>query len=209
MKRAMALLIVLIVYVFVFIDTDAAYAEEQAGGGTPIRVTAEDLEGNIVSLPASGKKATVLVFVGPDCPVANRYAPSLEALHRDFASSGVVFMRIYSDKSICIDGIAKHTKDFGYTFAALRDLDQSVARSVGATRTPEVAVLDSAGRLVYRGRIDDRYADFGKYRQVATREDLREALDSVVAGRAVEIPRTQALGCYIHFSELSATKESE
>jgi hypothetical protein len=58
-------------------------------------------------------------------------------------------------------------------------------------------VLDTRGAIKYRGRIDNFYAALGKPRQRATSHDLRNALAAVVAGRTVEPPRTEALGCYI------------
>ena len=52
-------------------------------------------------------------------------------------------------------------------------------------------------RRVYRGRIDDRYVDFGKYRPAPERHDLAEALDSVLAGKPVKIQQTKSIGCAI------------
>ena len=53
------------------------------------------------------------------------------------------------------------------------------------------------GTLAYSGRIDNLYAELGRPRQAATERDLRNALDDIVAGRAVRTPNTQAIGCYI------------
>ncbi len=63
--------------------------------------------------------------------------------------------------------------------------------------TPEVALFDAAGRLAYLGRIDDRYVDFGVDRPAPATHDLAEALDAVLAGRPVAVPRTHAVGCAI------------
>ena len=70
-------------------------------------------------------------------------------------------------------------------------------QQVDARVTPEAVVIDSQGNVVYRGRIDDRFVDFGKTRQSPTREDLSLALDAVLAGRAVDVPTTKAIGCFI------------
>jgi hypothetical protein len=51
--------------------------------------------------------------------------------------------------------------------------------------------------VLYRGRIDDRVADFGKRRVEPTRRDLRLALDAILAGKPVPARRTKAVGCYI------------
>jgi hypothetical protein len=78
----------------------------------------------------------------------------------------------------------------------VRDPDHALVKYAGAKVTPEAAVY-AGGRIVYRGRIDDRYVDFGVERPQATRRDLAEAIASVVAGRAVVQPKTQAVGCFI------------
>ena len=66
-----------------------------------------------------------------------------------------------------------------------------------ATATPEAAVLDRDGKVVYLGRIDDAYYGFGKRRSSATSQDLRDALDAVLDGKPVPHPRTTVLGCEI------------
>ncbi|GIT77890.1 MAG: hypothetical protein Ct9H300mP32_2720 [Verrucomicrobiota bacterium] len=66
--------------------------------------------------------------------------------------------------------------------------------------TPEAAVFDAKGRLIYRGRIDDLYADFGKKRARPTRHDLRDTLDALLAGKRLTKRTTKAVGCYIDFS---------
>ena len=63
--------------------------------------------------------------------------------------------------------------------------------------TPEAAVFAPDREMVYRGRIDDRYVDFGKTRARATRHDLTDALEAVLAGESVPNPRTEAVGCFI------------
>ena len=79
----------------------------------------------------------------------------------------------------------------------MRDPHHVVVNRVGAAVTPEAAVLDADGRVVYRGRIDDRYADFGVDRQHPSRRDLEEALTALLAGRPVTAPVMPAVGCFI------------
>jgi hypothetical protein len=66
----------------------------------------------------------------------------------------------------------------------------------GVTVTPEAAVY-AAGRIVYHGRIDDRYVELGLERPAATVHDLDEALGAVLAGRPIARSATPAVGCYI------------
>lgn len=63
--------------------------------------------------------------------------------------------------------------------------------------TPETVVIDRAGAVRYRGRIDNFYVAFGRSRQVVTVHDLRDALDAVLAGNPVANPTTEPIGCFI------------
>jgi hypothetical protein len=68
---------------------------------------------------------------------------------------------------------------------------------VGATVTPEAAVVSPAGTVGYLGRIDDFYVSWGKSRRQVRERTLRVALDELLAGRAATTPRTKAVGCYL------------
>jgi hypothetical protein len=72
-----------------------------------------------------------------------------------------------------------------------------MAKACGVSVVPSVAVIDPAGRAVYRGRIDDRFVQIGRERAAANRRDLREALEEVLAGRPVSVAQTPAVGCAI------------
>ena len=139
---------------------------------------------------------TVLVFVTTDCPIANRYAPEIQRLAARFAGQ-VEFKLVYPVPSDAEAAIREHVKKFGYTIAWARDPGQALVRQTGVTVTPEVAVIGAGGTVVYRGRIDDRYIDFGRDRPQPTVRDLERALDAVVAGRPVPVAETRAIGCIL------------
>ncbi len=71
----------------------------------------------------------------------------------------------------------------------------------GAQVTPEVAVYHRSANglyeLVYLGRIDDQYQNFGKWRREPHRKELEEVLDALVEGETVALRKTRAIGCYI------------
>ena len=82
----------------------------------------------------------------------------------------------------------------------VQDSDHRLVARARAVVTPEAAVFVPAGsgwRLIYRGRIDDRSVDFGKYRLAPERHDLEEALKSVVSGKPGLLRETKAIGCAI------------
>jgi len=141
--------------------------------------------------------ATVFLFVRTDCPIANRYVPDVKALEQEYTPRGVHFWLVYPDPAETADKIRAHLREYGYAIDALRDPHHDLVERVGATITPEAAVFGPGGELLYRGRIDDRYVDFGRTKPRADEHDLARALDDVLAGRPVSTPRTQAVGCYI------------
>ncbi len=142
-------------------------------------------------------KLLVFVFTTTDCPIANRYAPEITRLHDTFASAGVLFRLIYPNPADSAPLIREHLRAYRYPLQGLRDPGHALVRRARATVTPEAAVFDRAGRLLYRGRIDDRYVELGVDRQVPTRRDLENALTAALAGRPAPEPVTQAVGCLL------------
>ncbi len=180
-----------------------------ARGGTP--GTREDVAANFArvaqdALPSSdgsprtpladhGQKATVLIFLAHDCPVTNATAPALTRLASAFTPRGVHFFGIYTTESAA--EINTHRRDYGLTFAGLLDPKLHLARLAGATRMPEAAVFSPTGKLLYRGRIDDRAIQAGRTRPTPSRHDLRLALESILAGQPPDPRFTPAIGCYL------------
>ena len=159
--------------------------------------TAFDLNGKMVDpLKASQGKITVLIFVRTDCPISNRYAPLLLQLKETY-SSMASFWLVYPDKKTTASEISVHLKQFHYTFSVLRDPDHSLVKLAGATITPEAAVFDAQGRLLYHGRIDNLYEDPGHSRPSATSHELQAVLDAAVAGKPSPFAAAPAVGCYI------------
>jgi hypothetical protein len=155
-----------------------------------------DLDGHVVDPFEGAARATVLAFVSTHCPISNRYAPELARLHAEFAPRGASFYLVYPLAESDADE-RQHLRDYAYTFPALRDPGHRLVGRAGASVTPEVAVFDRRGALVYHGRIDDRQVDFGKTRIEPTRRDLKLALEAVLADRAPEMAGAPAIGCSI------------
>lgn len=172
----------------------AILAGALAGAGTlPL-----DLTGRAVNpFEAPGAKAVVFIFVRTDCPVSNRYAPEIQRLEAKFSSRGAAFWLIYPDRNEPVEAIRKHLHEYGYTLAPLRDPEHALVKQAEVRVTPEAAVFSAAGKLLYHGRIDDRYLDFGKVRAAPTTRDLEATLEAVLAGRAALNPVTKAVGCFL------------
>lgn len=158
-----------------------------------------DLAGQAVDpFDTSDADASVFLFISSECPVSNRLAPEIRRIQATFADRSVAFWLVYPDPKDSPERIRAHVEEYGYFHAGLlRDPEHALVASTGVRRTPEVAVFNARGGLVYRGRVNDRFVEFGKTRPAATTNDLESALEATLAGRSVAVAETEAIGCYI------------
>ena len=153
-----------------------------------------DLAGHSRDPFASNAKVRVFLFVRTDCPLTNRYAPELQRLAGEF-KQGVDFWLVYPDASEEPKTIEQHIAEYHFPGTPLRDPHKTLVKRAHATSAPEAAVFDSSGKLMYHGRIDDRYVDFGKARPSAQIHDLENAIAAVLEGKPVAQTETRAVGC--------------
>ncbi|HMD38594.1 MAG TPA: redoxin family protein [Candidatus Acidoferrum sp.] len=159
--------------------------------------SALDLEGNPADpLKMAAGRVVVLVFVRTDCPISNRYAPTVQRLSAAHAGKAV-FWLVYPSKAESAESIRKHEREFGYKLPALRDPQRVLVKESQVQITPEVAVFDAARRLVYHGRIDNLYEDIGRARSAATTHELEDAIAATLSGRTLSAGTAPAVGCYI------------
>lgn len=170
-------------------------AQTAAKEGAKVEFVARDFAGKSHAAAEAGAKATIWLFVSPDCPISNAYAPEIARLQADYAPRGVHLNFVYAEPDTDTAALVAHAQSYGFRSNLFRDDDARLARACGVTITPEVTVIDARGAVAYRGRIDDRFIAVGRERSVVTSQDLRDALDAVLAGRAVATPRTPAIGC--------------
>jgi hypothetical protein len=174
------------------------------GVGPPVRPNSNagqsaalDLSGTVVDpLKATPGKVVVLIFVRTDCPVSNRYSPTIQRLSAQHAGKAM-FWLVYPDKTESAEKIRQHERDFGYRLPALRDLQHTLVKESRVQITPEAAVFDASHRLVYHGRIDNLYEDFGRSRNLPTTHELDDAIQAAAGGKAVPVESVPAVGCYI------------
>jgi len=153
------------------------------------------LDGKPFSLAeaARSRQAIVLMFIATKCPYSNAYNARMREMAAVYGAKGVLFAGINSNKSEPADEARAHAKEHGHTFPIMKDPDNKVADLYDAKRTPEIFVVDREGKLRYHGRIDENYENPS---QVAS-PDLKNALDAILDGKAVEKAETKAFGCTI------------
>ncbi len=141
--------------------------------------------------------AEVWFFVATDCPIANHYAPEINRISSEFADLGVSFSLIYPDTALTDREVADHRDEYGLKVEGKVDREHAFVEKAGVTTTPEVAVFDSKGGLIYRGLIDDLYTQFGDRRRVATTRYLRDVLTVYLEKKSVKFTETVPVGCLI------------
>src|SRR5262245_11062146 len=166
---------------------------DKALNGSSLR----DLHGSARSLQSfTGHPAIVLAFVGSDCPISNLYMPGLVELEKKYRGKKVQFLAVYPNESEDFDQVGAHAYERNVPFLVLKDFGQKLADALGVIRVPGVAVLDGDFALRSRGRVDDRYGVAFR-KDKATRDDLAEAIEEVLAGKQVSVPETEADGCLL------------
>lgn len=152
----------------------------------------KDLSGQSHSIRSYRGKPTVIVFISALCPISNLYKDRIKAVADDYTQRGVNFVAINSSADETIEEVRAHAKENNFTFTILKDDGNVVADAYAAERTPKVYVMDGEGVLRYRGRIDN-----SQNIRLVKQNDLRAALDELLAGKAVTVADTQAMGCVI------------
>jgi len=140
-------------------------------------------------------KTLVLLFVRTDCPISNRYAPLIQHISAQYGEKAG-FWLVYPSETATAERIRQHKRDYGYKLPALRDPWHVLVAQAQVQATPEAAVFTADHHLLYHGRIDNLYQDFGHARPAATTHELDEAIQAALFGKAP--PSNQpGVGCFI------------
>jgi peroxiredoxin len=162
-------------------------------GATIEEFSLPDVDGRERSLRSlAGKNGTVLIFIAVQCPVSNAYNERMEQLSQDYKAKGIAVIGINANSIDDAAAVKAHAAEKHLTFPILKDPANKIADRLGAAVTPEAYFLDARNKLVYHGRIDNS-RDATKIET----SDLRLALDSALAGKAVEKTEAKAFGCTI------------
>ena len=138
----------------------------------------------------------VVAFLGVDCPLAKLYAARLQELSSQYAPKQVQFLAVMSNVQDSLSEIAAYARKHKLTMPVMKDRANQVADQFDAKRTPEVFLLDRNRRVRYQGRVDDQHL-IGVKRDAPKREDLRIAIDQLLAGKEVSQSQADAIGCLI------------
>ena len=154
-------------------------------------------DGGEIALGDLAGAPAVVAFWCNHCPYVRALEERFNDIAREYADRGVTTVAICSNDALSHPGdsfenMVVRAAEARYAFAYAHDESQEVARAYGAQRTPDVYVLDAAGRVAYHGAIDDATEP-----DQARQAWLRDALDAVLEGGAPAVAETAPVGCTI------------
>lgn len=162
----------------------------------------KNVDGNMLSMSdLKEAKGFIVIFDCNTCPYSKAYNERIIGLNNKYATQGFPVIAINANDATESPGdsyekMVSVSKKKGYTFPYLIDESQTVARTYGATNTPHVYVLHRVGKdlkVAYIGTIDDN----ARNAAAVTRKYVEEAVDALLAGKAVPTTKTKAIGCGI------------
>lgn len=155
-----------------------------------------DGTGPTLSVALKNKKAMVLCLTSATCPLSSRYGPRLATIAHEYLPKGVCFALLNVSDTDTEPEMRQQNKDLRWEGLYLPDADRTLRRALTPRTTSEVLVIDSARTLVYRGAVDDQFG-VGSALAAPTRTFVRDALDAVLAGKAVPVAATWSPGCAV------------
>jgi len=148
------------------------------------------------------KEVLVIIFSCNHCPYVQAYEQRIISIQKDFADQGVQIIAINPNDDVnypedSFEEMIKRSNERKFNFPYLRDESQEVAKSYGATHTPEIFLFDKERKLRYHGKIDDNWKEPEKVKY----QYLRDAINEVIQGKEVSIPETFSIGCTIKWKQ--------
>ncbi len=184
---------------------EASLTENAVPIGTKLsRLNFTTLNGNTYTIDTLTRKGPIVaVFLATQCPVAQRYAMRLKRLHTEFTTEKqTIFLGIYANAEDSAEDVKAYIAKAAYPFPIVKDTDGRLARTLGATMTPQAIIIDTTGTLRYRGPIDDN-----RYEPRVKHHYLHDALLATHTGKPLGVEEAPAFGCTIHLPDSALPAE--
>lgn len=159
-------------------------------------VSAQRLPGSL----NSEKEFKVILFVGLECPISQKYMKKIEELKNKYKYR-VDFIAVVPER-VSLQQIDAYKKEYNSSLKFVLDNNLKIVELLNAKITPEVFLLDKWDRLKYRGAIDNWFYALGKYRRETTAHYLVDAMDAVLQNNEPRTKVTDAVGCFIETKSL-------
>ncbi len=184
---------------FIFLCTGSLHAQSRKAADFTLP---DAVSGNTVSLSDfQNKRAIVVLFTSNFCPYSKLYEERFSSMVKSYAGKDVAFIMINPNdpresKDDSMESMKAKANNWGLNIPYLADKEQVVAKSFGASKTPEVFVLSNKpGKfaIAYSGALDDN----PQVAEDINQNYLKQALDAVLQGKIVNIPNKRPVGCMI------------
>lgn len=142
------------------------------------------------------EKTTVLLFLGPECPLCQDYSITMEKLYESYHDK-VDFLAVFSGKHYDDDKIQRYISEYIPHIKWEKDPDFAISSYYDATITPEAVLLDSNGEIKYQGKLDNWLEELGRRRQRIDTFYLKDAIEALIHNKEITVKRTKAIGCFI------------
>lgn len=158
------------------------------------------VSGNPLSLSSfADKKGLLVMFICQHCPFVLHVESELTKLGQDYVPQGLGILAISANSvethpQDSPDKLREQAKRASFNFPYAYDETQEVAKSYTAACTPDFFLFDKDGKLAYRGQLDDSRPGNDK---PVTGQDLRAAIDKVIASKPISEDQKPSIGCNI------------
>lgn len=175
-------------------------------GDTAPNFSLQNIDGKIVDLSTlKNNKGAIVIFTCNHCPYANKYDERIVELQNNFGAKGFPVIAINPNDATqyptdSYDSMIFYARTKGYNFPYLYDENQTVAKAYGATKTPQVYLLEKnkdAYTIVYIGAIDNNYKNAAE----VTEKYLENAILALLDNKKIEKSETKAIGCSIKWKK--------
>lgn len=158
----------------------------------------EQLDGQAFHMSETASQPLhAIFFLSPECPLCENYSLTLRQLRQQFSEEEVAFWGVFSGSYYSAERIQTYLDTYQPAVQAVMDHDYQFQQALDAAVTPEVALLDAEGKVLYQGSIDNWIPALGKKRPKITRHYLQAAIRAAQAGQPILVSQTNAIGCFI------------
>ncbi|HKQ76370.1 MAG TPA: redoxin domain-containing protein [Blastocatellia bacterium] len=190
--RSLTLSLTVAIFIAINVQSHTAAVPVLAIGKPAPEFKLADLGGKTHALKDYRGKTVVVSFISARCPISKAYIDRIRAVADEYSKREVAFLGVNSNADESIQEMRAYAAKNNLDFTILKDKGNVIADAYAAERTPKVYVIDGEGLLRYQGRIDN-----SQNPKMVKRNDLREALNEMLAGKPISVADTKALGCLI------------
>ncbi len=199
-------LLILTLFITIGLGLNAQTSKGYQIGDQVKNFSLKNVDGDMVSMSDyKDAKGIILIITCNTCPWAKKYEDRIEALHAQYEPKGFPVIAINSNDVNKSPGdsyaaMQQRADEKGFSFPYVYDETQEIARALGATRTPEVFLVENTREgfiLRYHGAIDDNPKDPNSVDE----KFVEQAVNAVIEGKEIDKPETKFIGCSVKYAE--------